>query len=105
MKITETQGQRQVQIPQDIVQRPKIPAGTATAPSQINSLIEELTPRVKDWASDYGKLAPMLINQPDMAIGLRIFHATHFTDSSSRNHTKSLLDILDDVSDWGEFCV
>ena len=92
-------------LPNNIIHRPKIPAGTATAPSQISNLINELKPRALEWASEYGNLAPMLRDQPDMAIGLRIFHAMHFTDSKNGMRSGSLLDVLDDVSNWGDLIV
>jgi asparagine synthase (glutamine-hydrolysing) len=87
-------------LPKDIVSRPKLPAGTATTPNILNELISELTPHALEWANDYGRLTPILKNQPDMAIGLRIFHAMHFTDYRNGARKGSLLDIVDDVSDW-----
>ena len=60
-------------MPKDIVNRPKMPAGTATTPNIIKDLISELTPHAKEWSSEYGKLSSMLMKQPDMAIGMRIF--------------------------------
>tara|TARA_B110000003_G_scaffold242823_1_gene250873 strand:- start:2015 stop:3880 length:1866 start_codon:yes stop_codon:yes gene_type:complete len=84
----------------DIVYRPKVPAGTATTPNIVNELISELTPHALEWANDYGKLTPILKNQPDMAIGIRIFHAMHFTDNINGIRKGSLMDLVDDVSDW-----
>ncbi|MEE3269838.1 MAG: asparagine synthase (glutamine-hydrolyzing), partial [Candidatus Thermoplasmatota archaeon] len=87
-------------LPESIVQRPKLPAGTATTPDLVTSLIEELTPHAMEWSSDYGKLAPMLIDQPDMAIGIRLFHSIHLTDDPSARRSKPIMDLLDDVSPW-----
>ena len=87
-------------LPKDIVSRPKVPAGTATTPNIVNELISELTPHALEWADDYGKLSPILKNQPDMAIGIRIFHAMHFTDNINGIRKGSLMDLVDDVSDW-----
>ena len=87
-------------LPESIVDRPKLPAGTATAPDLVSSLIEELTPHAIEWSSEYGDLTPMLLDQPDMAIGIRLFHSIHLTDDPKLRRTKSLMDLLDDVSPW-----
>ena len=87
-------------LPETIVERPKLPAGTATTPDLVSSLIEELTPHAMEWSSEYGNLAPILRDQPDMAIGIRLFHSIHFTDNPSLRKSKSLMDLLDDVGPW-----
>ena len=87
-------------LPKDIVNRPKMPAGTATTPNIIKDLISELTPHAKEWSSEYGKLSSMLMKQPDMAIGMRIFHAMHLTDNEKGFRKGSIMDIVNDVSDW-----
>ncbi|MBT4180848.1 MAG: asparagine synthase (glutamine-hydrolyzing) [Euryarchaeota archaeon] len=87
-------------LPKHIVSRPKVPAGTATTPNIISDLISELTPHALEWANDYGRLTPILINQPDMAIGMRIFHAMHFTDNKNGIRKGNVMDLVDDVSDW-----
>ncbi|DAC35396.1 MAG TPA: hypothetical protein HA303_02520, partial [Candidatus Thalassarchaeaceae archaeon] len=86
-------------MPKEIVRRPKLPAGTATSPTLVSQLIEELRPRAVEWASEYGKISKQLHEQPDMAIGVRLFHAMHLTDSS-RMRSGDLLSVLEDVSDW-----
>lgn len=87
-------------LPKHIVSRPKVPAGTATTPNIISDLISELTPHALEWANDYGRLSPILVNQPDMAIGMRIFHAMHFTDYKKGIRKGNVIDLIDDVSDW-----
>jgi asparagine synthase (glutamine-hydrolysing) len=87
-------------LPTDIVNRPKVPAGTATTPNIIDELISELKPHALEWASDYGRLSPLLKKQPDMSIGIRIFHAMHFSDRNNGAKQRSVMDIIDDVSDW-----
>ena len=44
----------------------------------------------------------MLMDQPDMAIGIRLFHSIHFTDDPGTRRTKPIMDLLDDVSPWPE---
>jgi hypothetical protein len=87
-------------LPKDIVNRPKLPAGTATTPNIVEELISELTPHALEWADDYGRLSPVLRNQPDMAIGIRLFHAMHFTDYHNGIRKGSVMDLVDDVSEW-----
>ena len=87
-------------LPKDIVKRPKMPAGTATTPDIMSELLSELKPIAQDWADDYGKLSPMLKRQPDMAIGMRLFHAKHLTDNQNGNPKGTLMDLINDVSDW-----
>ena len=87
-------------LPEEIVQRPKLPAGTATAPALVGSLIDELTPHALEWANDYGRLSDQLRDQPEMAIGMRLFHAIHFTDDPQSRASKPLMELLEDVGDW-----
>tara|TARA_Y100001970_G_scaffold166768_1_gene203999 strand:+ start:6093 stop:7919 length:1827 start_codon:yes stop_codon:yes gene_type:complete len=91
-------------LPLEIVHRPKLPAGTATSPSLVSGIINELTPHVSQWVDQYGVLTKQLKNQPDMAIGLRLFHAIHFTDASNVLRRGDLLSLLEDVSDWSALC-
>jgi asparagine synthase (glutamine-hydrolysing) len=90
----------QSNLPSEIVTRPKLPAGTATTPSMVNEVVEEMKPHALEWAAEYGILAPMLMDQPDMALGVRIFHALHFTEGGSSRASKDLMTVLDDVGHW-----
>ncbi len=83
-------------LPSSIVDRPKLPAGTATAPRLLAEFLEEMRPRAMEWAEDTPILAPVLRDQPEMAIGLRLFSALHLSGAEPRQ-SSSLLDILDDA--------
>jgi len=87
-------------LPKEIVRRPKLPAGTATSPTLVSELINSLSDRAEGWAKQYGSLSKQLLDQPDMAIGMRIFHAMHLTESGPKPRTGDLLDILEDVGPW-----
>ena len=87
-------------LPKEIIRRPKLPAGTATSPTLVSEIINSLSTRAEDWASEYGVLSKQLLAQPDMAIGMRIFHAMHLTESGPKQRTGDLLDVLDDVGPW-----
>ena len=85
-------------LPKHIVSRPKLPAGTATSPSLINSIIDELKPNIKEWNSDIPFLSPLLEKMPDIAIGFRLFRSLHLgSEISPPSSSKDLLDLLDDV--------
>ncbi len=99
-KLALRQASSLTNLPESIVQRPKLPAGTATTPDLVSSVIEELTPHAMEWSSEYGSLAPMLRDQPDMAIGIRLFHSIHLTDEPKHRRTKPLMELLEDVSQW-----
>ena len=81
-------------LPKEIVRRPKLPAGTATSPTLVSEIINSLSDRAEDWAKQYGILSKQLLDQPDMAIGIRIIHAKHLTESGPKPRTGDLLDIL-----------
>ena len=87
-------------LPKEIVRRPKLPAGSATSPTLVSEIIHSLSDRAEDWAKEYGVMSKQLLDQPDMAIGMRIFHAMHLTEPGPKPRTGDLLDILDDVGPW-----
>ena len=87
-------------LPKEIIRRPKLPAGTATSPTLVSEIINSLSNRAEDWAKEYGVLSKQLLAQPDMAIGMRIFHAMHLTETGPKQRKGDLLDVLDDVGPW-----
>jgi len=90
------------ELPKSTVRRPKLPAGTATAPDLVSSLIQELSPHAFEWSKEYGRLSEQLANQPDMAIGMRLFHSIHLTGDPHHRASKPMMELLEDVSDWTE---
>ncbi len=85
-------------LPSNIVHRPKLPAGTATSPTLINSIIDELKPNIIEWNAETPSIAPLLDRMPDIAIGFRLFCSLHLgEESKSLNSNSDLLSILDDV--------
>jgi asparagine synthase (glutamine-hydrolysing) len=85
-------------LPKSIVNRPKLPAGTATTPTLLNELMTELRPHAKEWAACYPRLERILKTQPDMAIGLRLFESLHIIDGGLGRENKGLWDLLEDFS-------
>ncbi|MBT4059939.1 MAG: asparagine synthase (glutamine-hydrolyzing) [Euryarchaeota archaeon] len=84
-------------LPSSIVNRPKLPAGTATSPTLLNELLTELRPHANEWAERYSGLQRILKTQPDMSIGLRLFESLHITDGGVGREKKGLWDLLEDV--------
>ncbi|MDP6741942.1 MAG: asparagine synthase (glutamine-hydrolyzing) [Candidatus Thalassarchaeaceae archaeon] len=84
-------------LPNSIVKRPKLPAGTATTPTLLNDLQRELRPHAEEWAARHPRLERILRHQPDMAIGLRLFESLHITDGGLGREGKGLWDLLEDI--------
>ena len=86
------------ELPNHIVSRPKLPAGTATSPDLINSIINEIKPNIEEWNSDVPFLSPLLNKMPDIAIGFRLFRSLHLGDDDPQTKlSKGLFEILEDV--------
>ena len=84
-------------LPDSIVNRPKLPAGTATTPTLLNDLLLELRPHAEEWSSRYPGIKRILRHQPDMSIGLRLFESLHIIDGGVGRENKSLWDLLEDI--------
>ena len=84
-------------LPKSIVKRPKLPAGTATSPTLLANLLDELRPHAADWAARRPTLERILKTQPDMAIGLRLFESLHIVDGGIGREGKDLWTLLEDV--------
>lgn len=84
-------------LPHHIVRRPKLPAGTATSPSLIKTLLEELKPRCQELFQRYQPFAGALRTQPEIALGLGLFEATHILDRGVKKPQGSTSDLLDRV--------
>ncbi len=85
-------------LPKSIVNRPKLPAGTATTPTLLDELMTELRPHAREWAAGYPGLERILKTQPDMAIGLRLFESLHIIDGGLGRENKGLWDLLEDFN-------
>lgn len=84
-------------LPKEIVRRPKLPAGTATTPSLIRELLDELTPRAEEIAQRFSGFERVLSGQPDICIGLGLFYATHILGGGRRVQKRGLVELLDEV--------
>jgi asparagine synthase (glutamine-hydrolysing) len=84
-------------LPKEIVRRPKLPAGRATSPRMIDSLMSELSPYVDDIANKYRNMERALVKQPEIAIGLGLFEAMHIIDGGRSKRIGNVTDLLEEV--------
>ena len=84
-------------LPNEIIRRPKLPAGRATSPRMIDSLLEELSPYVNKIAKRYPELERALIKQPEISIGLGLFEAMHILDGGTNKKSGDVSSLLDEV--------
>ncbi len=84
-------------LPSEIVRRPKLPAGRATSPKMIDSLLDELNPYVEKIAKRHPELEQALIKQPEIAIGIGLFEGVHILDGGKSKRSGDVSSILDEV--------
>lgn len=84
-------------LPSEIVRRPKLPAGRATSPTLIDSMIEELRPRGDAILKRHPLLSGAFKGQPELAIGIGLFEAIHILDRGVSKPNKSAIALLDEV--------
>ena len=84
-------------LPKEIVSRPKLPAGRATSPKMIDSLLEELNPYVEKIANRHLGLERALIKQPEIAIGMGLFEAMHILDAGRSKRAGTVVDMLEEL--------
>lgn len=85
-------------LPKDIVRRPKLPAGTATAPNLLRATLETHHDAAASVVKRYPRIASGLANQPDVMLGLALFEAIHLVDGGRQAPTGSVADLLEMVA-------
>ncbi|MFL2961777.1 MAG: asparagine synthase-related protein, partial [Candidatus Poseidoniaceae archaeon] len=85
------------ELPKEIVRRPKLPAGRATSPKMIDSLLDELNPFVEGIAKKNKNIEKALLKQPEIAIGLGLFEAMHILDGGRNKRVGNVSDLLEQV--------
>ena len=85
-------------LPEHIVNRPKLPAGRATSPTLIDTLLDELDGHAREYANDIPTMSKMFQGQPEISLGLRLFRSMHITDGGVGRHGKDLMTLLEDVN-------
>lgn len=84
-------------LPRNIVHRPKLPAGRATSPSLIDSLLNDFKPQCEAIIARYPKISGALNTQPEIALGLGLFEAMHLLGDGRRKPNGSTYDLLNEV--------
>lgn len=84
-------------LPRSIVERPKLPAGTATSPGLLHELLDDLRPRTDELRQRYDRWGSLLSGQDELVLGLRLFEATHLEPAGADRPSGDLLSLLDDV--------
>ena len=84
-------------LPKDIVRRPKLPAGRATAPTMLESFLSQRSDHVSALVKRYASWAPVLKGQEELVLGLGLFEALHLAPEGHTKRHQSLDQLLDGV--------
>ena len=84
-------------LPAEIVNRPKLPAGRATSPKLIDKVISELNPLVPEYAKRYPDLERELIKQPEICIGMALFESMHIIDGGKSKKSGDAKSLIEEV--------
>ena len=84
-------------LPKDIVRRPKLPAGRATAPTMLETFLDERRSQTEELMSHYSQWKPVLKGQEELAIGLGLFEALHLRHDGHRRAKHSIDALLNEV--------
>ena len=85
-------------LPKEIVRRPKLPAGTATAPDLLREALSEHHEAAASVVERYPRLKAGLANQPDVMLGLALFEAVHLVDGGRAAPKGTVADVLEAVA-------
>ena len=96
-KVALREAAKLTRLPNEIVHRPKLPAGRATSPRMIDNLLDELGGHSIEYANDIPSISRMFNGQPEISLGLRLFRSLHITDGGLGRHGKDLMTLLEDV--------
>ena len=84
-------------LPTEIIRRPKLPAGRATSPQMIDSLLDELSPFVEPIAKRFPSMERALIRQSEITLGLGLFEAMHILDGGKSKRIGDVTALLEEV--------
>jgi len=83
-------------LPESIIHRPKLAAGTSTSPSLLGDFIHELKPRIDEIILKNTPYEKLLRAQQDIAIGLALFESVHVIDNGIGREDKGVVELVDD---------
>ena len=84
-------------LPDEVVMRPKLPAGRATAPKMLEDFLEQMMPRANELMDRYTSLAKGLQDQPEIALGLGLFESMHIIDRGLGRKNLSIEGLIDEI--------
>jgi asparagine synthase (glutamine-hydrolysing) len=84
-------------LPRSVVERKKLPAGTATSPTLLSNCVKEYSAQIDEIASRWSFCEPLLRHQPEITLGLGLFESLHLIEYDSPQHHRSIDDLLSEV--------
>jgi asparagine synthase (glutamine-hydrolysing) len=84
-------------LPKDIVRRPKLPAGRATAPTMLNTFLDGRRSQIEELMVHYSDWKTALKGQEELAIGLGLFEALHLRQDGHQHVNRSIDALLTEV--------
>ncbi len=84
-------------LPKEVVKRPKMPAGRATAPKMLDRFLAEMKPRILELSARYENLERGLKGQAHTTLGLGLFESMHIIDRGIGRQNMSVEALLDDL--------
>jgi len=84
-------------LPRSVVERKKLPAGTATSPTLLSQCLQEYSAQIETISSRWSFCEPLLRHQPEIALGLGLFESLHLIEYDRPQHHRSVDDLLAEV--------
>ena len=84
-------------LPESVVYRKKLPAGTATSPTLLTSCLDEYASQIKEITSKWTVCEKVLNRQPEIALGLGLFESIHLQGHGLNLQNRTLDDLLNEV--------
>ena len=84
-------------LPKDIVRRPKLPAGRATAPTMLEEFLNDRRSQTEELLAHYAPWKSILKGQEELAIGMALFEALHVHPEGHRRAKHSIDALLTEV--------
>ncbi len=84
-------------LPESVVYRKKLPAGTATSPTLLTSCLDEYASQIQEVASKWTMCEKVLRKQPEIALGLGLFESIHLQGHGLNLQNRTLDDLLNEV--------
>ena len=84
-------------LPESVVYRKKLPAGTATSPTLLTSCLDQYASQIQEVASKWAMCEKVLRKQPEIALGLGLFESIHLQRHGLNLHNRTVDDLLNEV--------